>query len=44
LPDELAAIRTMDKPANMQSLADLGRAAARKPVKEKHFAAAFDLA
>jgi uncharacterized protein len=43
-PDALAALRKMDKPANMQSLADLGRSAARLQVKPEHFPPAFDLA
>jgi len=34
----------MDEPANMQSLADLGRSAARLQVKPAHFPPAFDLA
>jgi uncharacterized protein len=33
----------MDKPGNMESLADIGRAAAKEQVKADHFPPAFDL-
>jgi uncharacterized protein len=42
-PDKLAQIRKMDKPGNMESLADIGRAAAKEQVKADHFPPAFDL-
>src|SRR6185437_10422902 len=42
-PDQLAQIRKMDKPGNMESLADLGRVAAKAQVKADHFPPAFDL-
>ena len=41
--DKLAEIRKMDKPANMERLAELGRAAAALQVKAEHFPAVFDL-
>jgi uncharacterized protein len=42
-PDKLAQIRKMDKPGNMESLAEIGRAAASEQVKADHFPPAFDL-
>jgi uncharacterized protein len=42
-PDKLAEMRKMDKPANMEGLAELGRAAAQEQVKSDHFPPAFDL-
>jgi len=42
-PDKLAQVRKMDKPGNMESLAEIGRAAAREQVKAEHFPPAFDL-
>ncbi len=42
-PDKLAQIRKMDKPGNMESLADIGRVAAKAQVKAEHFPPAFDL-
>jgi hypothetical protein len=42
-PDKLAQIRKMDKPGNMESLADIGRIAAKEQVKADHFPPAFDL-
>ena len=42
-PDKLAQIRKMDKPGNMESLAEIGRAAAKEQVKGDHFPPAFDL-
>jgi uncharacterized protein len=40
---KLAQVRKMDKPGNMESLAEIGRAAAREQVKADHFPPAFDL-
>jgi hypothetical protein len=42
-PAKLAQIRKMDKPGNMESLAEIGRAAASEQVKADHFPPAFDL-
>ena len=42
-PDKLAQIRKMDKPGNMEGLAEIGRAAAKEQVKAEHFPRAFDL-
>jgi hypothetical protein len=42
-PDNLTQIRKMDKPGNMESLAEIGRAAAKEQVKGDHFPPAFDL-
>jgi hypothetical protein len=42
-PDKLAQIRKMDKPGNMESLAEIGRVAAKEQVKANHFPPAFDL-
>jgi hypothetical protein len=36
-------IRKMDKPGNIESLAEIGRAAAKEQVKTEHFPPAFDL-
>jgi Patatin-like phospholipase len=41
--DKLAQIRKMDKAGNMDSLADIGRVAAKEQVKADHFPPAFDL-
>jgi hypothetical protein len=42
-PDKLTQIRKMDKPGNMDSLADIGRVAAKEQIKADHFPPAFDL-
>jgi hypothetical protein len=42
-PDKLTQIRKMDKPGNMESLAEIGRAAAKEQVKGDHFPPAFNL-
>jgi uncharacterized protein len=42
-PDKLAELRKMDKPGNMDALAEIGRAAAKEQVKAEHFPPAFDL-
>ena len=42
-PDQLTQMRKMDKPGNMESLAEIGRAAAKEQVKADHFGPAFDL-
>ena len=41
--ERLGALRKMDKPANMQGLAEIGRTAAQLQVKREHFPPAFDL-
>ncbi len=43
-PEKIDEIAAMDNPANMDELANLGRRAAQRQVKEEHFPAAFDLA
>ena len=42
--DKLEQIRKMDDPSNMSDLANLGRLAAAKQVKQEHLPRAFDLA
>ena len=42
-PDKLTQMRKMDKPGNMEGLAEIGRAAAKEQVKADHFPPAFDL-
>jgi len=42
-PDQLKKIAEMDNPANMGELADIGRLAAARQVKEEHFPKVFDL-
>jgi hypothetical protein len=41
-PDKLTQIRKMDKPGNMESLAEIGRVAAKEQIKADHFPPAFD--
>jgi predicted patatin/cPLA2 family phospholipase len=42
-PDKLTQVRKMDKPGNMDELAELGRIAAKEQVQGGHFPAAFNL-
>jgi uncharacterized protein len=42
-PDKLTQIRKMDKPGNMESLAEIGRVAAKEQIKADHFPPVFDL-
>lgn len=42
-PDDVAALSAMDAPENMQTLHQLGLAAARDGVQDAHFPAGFDL-
>jgi hypothetical protein len=42
-PDKLTEMRKMDKPGNMEGLAEIGRVAAKEQIKADHFPPAFDL-
>jgi uncharacterized protein len=42
-PDKLTQMRKMDKPGNMEGLAEIGRVAAKEQIKADHFPPAFDL-
>jgi uncharacterized protein len=42
-PGELTQMRKMDKPGNMEGLAEIGRVAAKEQIKADHFPPAFDL-
>ena len=42
-PDKLTQMRKMDRPGNMEGLAEIGRVAAKEQIKADHFPPAFDL-